>query len=484
MKKNKISQFLTCLMGVCFFLFGVGCAHWKESSIPVAHSSKEAIEDSSPPSRVIDYHFEKSQSFSVGGLELENTDFDVPIKINAQVEKWVEYFTGRGRRDFERFLERSELFIPYMVPALEAQGLPLDLVYIAMIESGFTNHARSHARAVGPWQFMQATGERYGLRVNWWVDQRRDTHLSTLAAAQYLKELYGVFENWELAAAAYNAGEFRIAQAVRRYGSRDFWAISRQSLLAAETRDYVPKWFAATIVSKNRTQFGFRERYTDPLVEDPSLALSEAGSMEFVDSRGGEVIMDRTKLSQAQAEAPFQRVALPNVSRSGRLNGKTGVVVEVESPADLFQIAQAAGVPYEVIQNLNPALLRWFTPPELESYSVFIPASAEAEFQRNYFHPDFIRQAAFRSYQIRSGDTLSRISYRFGVPVQAIQELNRMGTSNRLVAGKTLFLPIPQGRREFVSNEPRTGHESERAPRAELRQISAEDRKQAQARNL
>ena len=118
----------------------------------------------------------------VHGIKLKNTKFDLPITINSRVEYWVDYFTGKGRPLFERYLERSEYFIPYMRPLLKQNGMPTDLVYLAMIESGFNNLARSHAMAVGPWQFISATGRRYGLMVNWWVDERRDVRKSTMAA--------------------------------------------------------------------------------------------------------------------------------------------------------------------------------------------------------------------------------------------------------------------------------------------------------------
>lgn len=193
----------------------------------------------------------------VSGVKLKNTKFDIPITINSRVEYWIDYFTGRGRNYFTKYLERSEFFIPYISPLLKQNGLPEDLVYLAMIESGFNNFARSHAKAVGPWQFISATGKRYGLMVNWWVDERRDIRKSTLAAVGYLRDLYNMYGTWELAAASYNAGEAKIARAVQRYGTKDFWVIAKQRFLRPETRDYVPKIIAAAILGKNRTQFGF-----------------------------------------------------------------------------------------------------------------------------------------------------------------------------------------------------------------------------------
>ena len=169
------------------------------------------------------------------GVRLKNTRFDIPIVVNSRVEYWIDYFCGRGRGYFEKYLERSEFFIPFIVPLLKQNGLPEDLVYLAMIESGFNNLARSSAKAVGPWQFISATGKRYGLMVNSWIDERRDIQKSTLAAVEYLRDLYNIFQTWELAAAAYNAGEAKIARAVRRYGSKDFLGSLETEIF--ETRD-------------------------------------------------------------------------------------------------------------------------------------------------------------------------------------------------------------------------------------------------------
>ena len=147
-----------------------------------------------------------------------------------------------------------------MKEILRKEGMPEDLVYLAMIESGFTPHAVSVANAVGPWQFISGTGKRYDLKINDWIDERRDPIKSTVAAALYLKELYALFNNdWYLAAAGYNAGENKILRAINMYDTRDFWEISKGSYLKPETKDYVPKLLAAAIIAKEPAKYGFAD---------------------------------------------------------------------------------------------------------------------------------------------------------------------------------------------------------------------------------
>ena len=160
-------------------------------------------------------------------LKLDNYYFDFPVVYNAAVKQWIDYFLTRGRGFFERYGSRAGRYAPLMGEILESRGLPRDLIFLAMAESGFQNNAKSWAKAVGPWQFMPYTGKRYGLRFDWYVDQRRDPIRATIAAAKYLTKLYGDFEAWELAAAAYNAGEGKIRRAIRRY----WWPSSSSFIL-------------------------------------------------------------------------------------------------------------------------------------------------------------------------------------------------------------------------------------------------------------
>jgi membrane-bound lytic murein transglycosylase D len=185
--------------------------------------------------------------------------FDLPVTYNAKVRTWIQFFQKNGKRDFRRWLERSYRYLPKITPVLEAQGLPSDLAYLAMIESGFSPRAVSTAEAVGYWQFIKPTANRYGLKVDWWLDERRDIIKSTVAAARYLNDLHRMFNSWYLAAAAYNMGEGRVKNLIKKYQTTNYWVLSKKRDFPQETEQYIPKLIAAMLIAKAPALYGFRE---------------------------------------------------------------------------------------------------------------------------------------------------------------------------------------------------------------------------------
>jgi hypothetical protein len=434
----------------------------------------------------------------IKGIKLENTQFDYPITVNSAVEKWIDYFTGRGRKHFVKYLERSEHFIPFIQPLLRQYGLPEDLVYLAMIESGFNNHARSFAKAVGPWQFIPATGKRYGLSVNWWVDERRDTRKSSLSAAQYLKDLYEMFHSWEVAAASYNAGEAKLARAIRRYGTSDFWALARHRFLRPETRDYVPKIIAAALISKNRTQFGFpasqiRTGKDEAIAPDGQVVKLETEEAQSANSaqkealesvlkgefkgedyetasseqlNGEEEEADLAPASVTAVEASEMKkdekegfalakpVPTPHVNRKGELMGEELIDFEVQSPADLLKISRAAGLSYHTVKSLNPELLRWCTPPHVGTYRIKLPSSSKDKFLANYNDPKFQKRVEFLTFKVNKGQSIRSVAQRFGIKVDPIADLNGISPKANLRKGMLIRLPMPSdGGRSLSSLE-------------------------------
>ncbi len=185
--------------------------------------------------------------------------FDIPITYNSKVSKWVNYFQNRGKKWFQVWLDRSDKYIPHIHRLLDQQGLPRDLCYLAMVESGFSSQAVSTADAVGYWQFILPTAQRYGLKHNWWIDERRDIIKSTWAASRYLSDLKKQFGSWYLAASAYNMGETRLKKLILKHNSKDFWILSQKNDFPKETRDYVPKLIAATMIAKAPKLYGFKK---------------------------------------------------------------------------------------------------------------------------------------------------------------------------------------------------------------------------------
>ena len=324
-------------------------------------------------------------------------EFDIPIVINAKVEQFIQYFQTRGRKPFSNWLARSERYIPFMKALLKESGLPEDLVYMALIESGFNPYAYSRAKASGPWQFIYLTGKRYGLMSNWWIDERRDPEKSTIAAAKYLKDLYEIFECWYLAAAGYNAGEGKIATAMKRYRTEDFWELTKHRYLKRETKDYVPQMIAAALIAKDPEKYGFFGiEYQEPL--------------------------------------RYEKVKVPEVT-------------------DLRLIAQACEVSLDEIRELNPELSRWCTPPNFPDYEIKIPFGKKEMFSRNFENLYTGEKFQFKTHLVKKGDTFSNIARLYRVDLEPILEMNRLNKRSRLSIGMNLLIPLPK---DQVSKTDRT----------------------------
>jgi peptidoglycan lytic transglycosylase D len=208
-----------------------------------------------------------------------------PTRDNAEVRQFLEFFqTGSRRAVVERWIERSGRYARMIQGVLRDKGLPEDLMFTAMIESGFNPVAVSRAGAKGLWQFMAPTARRYGLRVDRWVDERLDPEKSTVAAVRYLSDLHALFGSWELAKAGYNAGEMTILRAIKTLGTRDFWELTRGRTLREETKNFVPAIRAATLIGRDPERYGFAATQSEPLayetVRVPSaLALSRVAAL-------------------------------------------------------------------------------------------------------------------------------------------------------------------------------------------------------------
>ncbi len=256
-----------------------------------------------------------------GNETVVDSSSEIPITLNKKVRSVIKYFQTKGRKVYTKWLERSGRYKAHIKEVFDDNGLPEELMYLAMIESGFNPRARSYARAVGMWQFISATGRYYGLRHNWWFDERRDYIKATQAAAEHLIDLHKRFKGeWYLALAGYNCNPKRVERNMRKYKTTDFWKLRR---LPRQTRNYVPTFLAATIIAKDPKKFGFYVEQQIP-VEVDSITVSES--------------------------------------------------------IDLNVVAKSVDTTYSFIKEINPAIIRWVTPPGIKNFTLYIPKNSREKF--------------------------------------------------------------------------------------------------------
>ena len=350
--------------------------------------------DQEPAAKINISHEEATAPIYADPEEPYQSDYPaMPVESHPKVDVWIDYFTGRGRENMQLYLERSSRYIPLMKSVLRENRLPEDLVYVALIESGFSPKALSRANAVGYWQFIYGTGKRYGLRIDGYVDERRDPVFSTRAAANFFKDLYSLFESWPLALSGYNAGEHRVHRAVLRHYSRNFWLLSDKQALPRETRNYVPKFIAAVRIAKDPEKYGFLK-------------------------------LERQK--------PIQYELLP-----------------IPHPISLSQLAEGAGVPFEEMKALNPMYKGEYVPVyEGESAKIRIPVgfSNQARLALENSRMKKPKRAYYHWYRARRGDSLSRIARRHNTTVRNIQRENNMGRRSFIRAGQRIKIPSRQAK--------------------------------------
>ena len=316
---------------------------------------------------------------------IEDRDGHIPLVRNKKVDQFIDYFKTKGRPQFEIWLDRLDVYGPVLSKIIEQNNLPPELLYLAMIESGLNPKAHSKAAATGMWQFIYSTGKIYGLKRNWYIDERRDPEKSTKAAMAYLSTLYNEFDNWYLALAAYNSGENRVRRATKLHQTSDFWQLHS---LPRETRNYMPYFLAATIMAKNPQDYGF------------------------------------TKKRKRKKSYSYD-------------------IVTIEKSADLTVLARAAGTSFKNLQALNPELRQSATPSE--TYKLKIPYGSKDKFIKNYnalpenerFAPQFI------SHKVRNGESLWYIARKYRVSQSDLMAVNKIRNRNMLRIGQKLTIPVP-----------------------------------------
>ena len=323
--------------------------------------------------------------------------YNIPVVIDQAVQSHIHFFNISIRNRFEQWLLRFSRYRPLVETIFAEFDLPSDLVNLSLVESGFNPYAYSRAKATGPWQFMKGTGQLYGLRIDQYVDERRDPIKSTVAAARYLRDLYDLFGAWPLAMAAYNAGEGKVLRALQKTQAESFSEISKTKLIRLETKQYIPRIMAATIIAKNLDQYGFNQ--------------------------------DPVPLHQ------FEEVV-------------------VTRPLHFRAIANVTGIPYSELRLLNPELRRDATPPGDTAYHLKVPVGTSSKVLEligrvpTHKFPTMrtqVRQTrqvktdSARWYRIRGGDTLEKISRRFGIPIKTLKSRNNL-SGPTIKAGELLMI--------------------------------------------
>ena len=317
----------------------------------------------------------------------KNVSHDLPLTVNSEVLSFLNFFqTPKGRDIVETGLRRSGRYRDMISRVRREEGLPQDLIYLAQAESAFQPLALSRAGARGIWQFVAYRGQQYGLRHTWWIDERQDPEKATRAAAQHLRDLYGLFGDWYLAMAAYNCGPGNVQKGIERTGYADFWELYKRNVLPRETKNYVPIIIALTLIAKDAAHYNIQ---TDPETPVPT-----------------------------------------DVVKPGR-------------PIDLRLVAETIDVDVETLRALNPSLLRTATPDD-PSFELGLPQGTGEKFTAEIaaIPPD--KWVSWRRHRVEPGETLASIAKKYRVTPVAIAEANKIERTAALEAGSKLIIPATQ----------------------------------------
>ncbi len=395
----------------------------------------------------------------------DGTRYDFPVVSNKKVKMYLDLFQNSQREQFGRWLARSAMYRPMIEKELADAGLPKDLLYLAMIESGYNQRACSSAKAVGLWQFMQPTGKQYNLKVDKYVDERRDPLKSTRAAVTYLSDLYQEFNDWHLAVAAYNGGPGTIRNGLKMHNVDNFWDLAGKEYLALETKRYVPKLIAALLIAKNPAKYGFTDvAYAAPLNPDTitvgpgmsleAIALISNSTTKEIQSLNEELRLGKTPLNTAQyavkipeAKADLATRNLSRLQSVVRVSFNTHKVAKGDTLSKISNRYNVNKTTLLKANNLRSSKLAYGRhlriPYNTISYQLLPAGSTGA---KTAYKDNLVL------HRVKKGDTLSRIADRYHVPQHMIVSWNGLKNSNSIRTGQQLSLYIDSPGKKEKSN--------------------------------
>lgn len=325
---------------------------------------------------------------------LRKVPHDIPLTLNDTVLRFLDYFQNGGRRAMEAGMQRAGRYRDMISQILAEEGLPQDLIYLCQAESGFKPLAYSKAKCKGLWQFGAARGQEYGLRQNWWIDERSDPEKSTRGAARHLKDLYRQFGNWLLAMAAYNTGPGNVERAIERTGFADYWELAKRGTLHPETQNYIPIILAMAIISKDPGKYGFEVRPDPPVTVDK---------------------------------------------------------VHIDSAIDLRLAAESLDIRLSEIQDLNPHVRRLTTPRKDHEFTLYLPEGTQERFLQELAAIPEDMRVNWRMHRVEEGETLSVVAKKYRTTPSAIAQVNNLNENRNIQVGGKLIIPVTPGRSRETS---------------------------------
>ena len=330
-----------------------------------------------------DFLFEKTLKLNYETEIVDQKKYSIELVVTKKVNDFIKIYSSRYPSRFQRWLDRSGKYMGIVNDIFISEGVPGDLACLAFVESGFNPHARSKANAVGMWQFIESTGNIYGLSNNFWKDDRKNFEKATRAAARHLKDLFEQFDDWYLALAGYNAGMYKIIAGIKRYNTDDFFALARYRYLKRETKEYVPKFIALLMIYKNFTEYGF--------LYPPA----------------NEIIYD---------------------------------TVILQKPVNLYVVADLVDCAMEDLKELNPSLKRPITPPG-DKFALRLPYGSKEKFLYSIQKMTSDELLQVKIHYPKKNDTIFNIAKKYNVSVSNVKKINGIGT-NYLIPNRPVFIPI------------------------------------------